>query len=67
MMSTLEQLNFDNTFTQLPEIFFSEHKPKALSEDFVIHFNSTIAELLSIDEAEVKRYMQVIRLNGHSK
>ena len=53
-MSTLEQLNFDNSFTRFPEIFFSEHKPKALFDDFVNHFNSTIAELPGIDEAEGK-------------
>ena len=55
VMSTLEQLNFDNTFARLPEIFFSVHKPKALSEDFVIHFNTATAELLGIDEKEGKR------------
>jgi len=54
-MRTLEQLNFSNTFATLPEIFFSEHKPKALSNDFLIHFNERVADLLGLDASESKR------------
>lgn len=54
-MSTLEALKFSNTFATLPEIFFSEHKPKALANDFLIHFNTQVAELLELDANESKR------------
>jgi uncharacterized protein YdiU (UPF0061 family) len=54
-MSTLEQLNFSNSFAELPEIFFSAHQPKALKEDFLIHFNATVAGLLNLDISETQR------------
>ena len=54
-MSTLEQLCFDNTYATLPEIFFSEHKPQALADDFLIHFNPQVAELLGLDKSESER------------
>ena len=54
-MSTLEQLNFSNSFAELPEIFFSEHQPKALEDDFLIHFNTTVGDLLGLDESEAAR------------
>jgi len=54
-MSKLENLNFNNTYALLPEIFFSEHRPKALSDDFLIHFNLQVAEILELDECESRR------------
>ncbi len=54
-MSTLEQLSFSNSFSTLPEIFYSEHKPKALSGDFLIHFNHAVAAMLGLDESECER------------
>ncbi len=54
-MSTLEQLNFSNSFAELPEIFFSEHQPKSLDDDFLIHFNDTVADLLGLDRSEAQR------------
>ena len=54
-MKSLDSLNFQNTFSKLPEIFFSEHKPKALAGDFLIHFNEQVAELLELDVSESKR------------
>lgn len=54
-MSKLEQLNFQNIYATLPEIFFSAHKPQALSGDFLIHFNAQVADLLGLDASEVER------------
>jgi len=54
-MATLEQLNFSNSFAELPEIFFSEHQPKALKDDFLIHFNESVAGLLALDAGEAER------------
>jgi len=54
-MPKLEQLCFDNTFASLPGIFYSEHQPAGLHDDFLIHFNDGIARLLGIDKAEASR------------
>jgi len=54
-MSTLEQLNFDNHFSQLPAVFFSRHKPLALSGSHLVHFNTAVAELIGIDVSESRR------------
>ncbi len=54
-MSSLDKLNFSNTFATLPEIFFSAHQPQALSDDFLIHFNGQVADLLGIDRDAVEQ------------
>ena len=54
-MRKLEQLDYNNSYARLPEIFFSEHQPKALTNDFLIHFNPVVAELLGLDAAEAER------------
>ena len=54
-MKTLEELRFDNTYSTLPEIFYSEHQPTPLSNDFLIHTNSIAAELMGLDNNEFKR------------
>ena len=54
-MKTLENLSFDNTYVTLPEIFYSEHQPTPLSNDFLIHANTTVAELIGLDSNEFKR------------
>ena len=52
---TLEELHFDNTYSTLPEIFYSAHQPTPLSNDFLIHTNSIVAELIGLDNNEFKR------------
>jgi len=54
-MRKLEQLDYNNSYARLPEIFYSEHHPKALTNDFLIHFNPVVAELLGLDAAEAER------------
>lgn len=54
-MSSLDKLHFNNTFATLPEIFFSPHQPQSLSEDFLIHCNLLVAELLGIDKSDVEQ------------
>ena len=54
-MKSIEQLNFENSYARLPDIFFSEHQPEALQDDFLIHFNQQVAELLGLDADEVER------------
>jgi uncharacterized protein YdiU (UPF0061 family) len=54
-MKTLEEFSFDNTYATLPEIFYSEHQPTPLSNDFLIHTNPIVAELIGLDSSEFKR------------
>ena len=52
---TLETLQFDNIYSELPEIFYSRHPVEKLKNQFVIHFNPVVAELLDIDLEEFFR------------
>lgn len=54
-MSTLENLNFKNTFAELPDLFHSEHTPKALKDEFLIHYNSIVADMIGLDSSEGER------------
>lgn len=54
-MPSLEKLNYNNAYARLPEIFFSEHQPTALKDDFLIHFNSRVAKMIGLDEKEAQR------------
>jgi len=63
-MSSLEKLNFNNTYATLPEIFYSAHQPKALTEDFIIHFNPQVADMLDLDNDAYKRSDFLDRFTG---
>jgi len=54
-MNTLEQLNFRNTYRELPEIFHSAHQPQPLKNAFLIHANPVVAQLLGLNTDELKR------------
>jgi len=54
-MKTLEQLQFDNSFSRLPEVFYSSVKPQALSGQHLISFNSTAAKLIELDSEQQHR------------
>ena len=64
-MQRLEELRFDNIYATLPQIFYSRHRPDALSNQFLIHFNKTVAQLLGIDPGEAGRQdlVDLITLN----
>ncbi|MGI9318089.1 MAG: protein adenylyltransferase SelO family protein, partial [bacterium] len=54
-MQRLEELQFDNIYATLPTIFYSRHQPAALDNQFLIHFNKTVADMLGIDPGEAGR------------
>ena len=54
-MKTLQQLNFDNSYARLPNIFYSEHETEPLANSHLVHFNPLVAELIELDPAQVKR------------
>ena len=54
-MKKLDQLNFDNTFSRLPDVFHSRLNPTPLPNSYLVSFNARAAELLNLDVAEVER------------
>ncbi len=54
-MKKLDQLNFDNTFSRLPDIFHSRLNPTPLPHSYLVSFNASAAELINLDVAEVER------------
>jgi len=54
-MKKLNQLNFDNTFSRLPDIFHSRQNPTPLPHPYVVSFNASVAELINLDVTEVER------------
>lgn len=54
-MRKLEQLDFDNTFARLPDIFHSRLHPTPLPEPYLVSFNANAAPLIDLDGAEAQR------------
>lgn len=54
-MPKLEELQFDNTYTRLPEVFFERVHPTPFSKPHVVSFNPAAAALVDLDPDEVKR------------
>jgi len=52
---TVEQLQLTNQYLQLPEISYSRHQPRPLKNQFLIHINSSAAELIGLDPAQGER------------
>lgn len=52
-MATLETLNFDNSYTRLPEHFYQRVNPAPLKQPFLIALNSDVARLLDLDPASL--------------
>ena len=54
-MNTLEQLNFDNTFARLPDVFHSRLNPTPLPHPYLVSFNPDAAKLIELDATESLR------------
>lgn len=54
-MKTLEQLQFDNSYARLPDLFWSAHQPSPLDHSFLIHFNEQAAGLIGLDPQQAQR------------
>lgn len=54
-MHRLENLQFDNTFARLPEVFFRRVRPTALPAPYLVSFNRAAAALIGLDPAEAQR------------
>ncbi|MGQ9896503.1 MAG: protein adenylyltransferase SelO [Acidobacteriota bacterium] len=64
MLRTLETLVFDNTYTTLPENYYSRVAPTPLREPHLVAFNPEAAALLDLDPAEATRPDFVAYFNG---
>ncbi|MBI3902075.1 MAG: YdiU family protein [Nitrosomonadales bacterium] len=54
-MNTLEQLNFDNTFARLPDVFHSRLDPTPLPAPYLVSFNADAAALIDMPADEAAR------------
>lgn len=55
-MRTLEQLFFDNTYSRLPESFYSKLNPTPFENPpYLVHANRAAAELIDLDSDQVTR------------
>jgi len=54
-MATLKKLQFDNTYTRLPDAFYRRVKPTALPAPYLVSFNPAAAGLIGLDEREVSK------------
>ena len=54
-MKKLEELQFENSYSLLPDIFYSRHQTAPLNNQHLISFNPAAARLIGIDPEESKR------------
>ncbi len=64
MSRTLETLIFDNTYTRLPEDYYSRVAPMPLRRARLVAFNPAAAALLDLDPSEAARPDFVAYFNG---
>ena len=63
-MKTLEQLQFDNTYARLPEIFYHRVATAPLTNQHLINFNHSAAGLINLDTSESTRTDFVDLISG---
>ncbi len=51
-MNKIDKLNFDNTYSQLPDNFYQEVKPTAVKNPFLAAFNQDCANLIDLCTSE---------------
>jgi len=54
-MNTLENLNFDNTFARLPDVFYSRLNPTPLPAPYLVSANAEAAALIDMQPTEMRR------------
>jgi len=64
-LRTLETLQFDNTYTRLPELFYARVTPAGLKNPHLVAFNPDAAALIDLDPAEAKRPEFADCFGGH--
>lgn len=54
-MKALESLQFDNTYSRLPEAFHRRVRPTPLPKPYLVSFNSAVSEMIGLDPKEVEK------------
>jgi serine/tyrosine/threonine adenylyltransferase len=54
-MISLENINFDNTFSRLPQAFYRLVKTTPLPKPYLVSFNQQVADLIGIDADEAAK------------
>jgi uncharacterized protein YdiU (UPF0061 family) len=54
-MANLENVQFDNTYSRLPEIFYRRVQPTPLPKPYLVSFNEKAVELIGLDAQEAAR------------
>ena len=54
-MKKIEQLISENSFTRLPQIFFSRVYPTPLINPYLVSFNQDVADLIELSSQEATR------------
>lgn len=54
-MNPLESLQFDNTYSRLPEGFYRRVEPTPLPKPYLVSFNPSVAELIGLDASEANK------------
>jgi serine/tyrosine/threonine adenylyltransferase len=65
-MGKLTGLHFDNTYSRLPDPFYSRIDPTPLLKPYLVSFNRAAAELIDLDPAEAQRSEFVDYFSGRS-
>lgn len=61
----LEELNFDNSYARLPNVFHARLAPTAMPEPYLVSFNPEAARLLDLDPSEARRPEFAAYFAGH--
>jgi len=66
-MKKLEELRFKNSYSQLPEGFYSRHQTSPLSNQQLISFNASAAALIELDPEEINRqdFVDIVTGKNH--
>lgn len=65
MARTLDQLVFNNSFSQLPASFYTAVTPQPLNDPFLVSFNPRVCQLLELNTKDVAtdRFAQIFTGN----
>lgn len=66
MKQFLHQLNFDNSFSRLPDTFYTRHETAPLERQYLIHFNQSLADSIGLDANLENEELFVKQITDHA-
>jgi len=61
----MNELQFDNTFSRLPEALFQRVRPQGLTEPFLVSANPEVAQLIGLEPAQLQEEHFLLCCGGH--